>query len=115
MPADSLSVVIYDFETQHWSELVKAPAGSPSWSKDGRYVYFLRVMSAPPAVLRVRISDHKVEQVVDLKNFRMAGYVGFWLGLAPDDSRFCSVTPAPRKFTRSTGRRRKGSDEWRKG
>jgi Tol biopolymer transport system component len=85
MPADSLSVVIYDFETQHWSELVKASAGSPSWSKDGRYIYFLRVPN-DSAVLRVRISDRKVEQVVDLKNFRMAGYFGFWLGLAPDDS-----------------------------
>jgi hypothetical protein len=27
-----------------------------------------------------------VEQVVDLNNFRMAGYFGPWLGLAPDDS-----------------------------
>jgi hypothetical protein len=24
--------------------------------------------------------------VVDLKSFRMAGYLGWWLGLAPDDS-----------------------------
>jgi len=85
MPVDQLNVVLYDFETHHWSELAKGRAGYPSWSKDGQYVYFLRVPN-DPAVLRVRISDRKVERVVDLKNFRMAGYFGFWLALAPDDS-----------------------------
>ena len=85
LPADHLSVVLYDFETQHWVELVKGGAGYPNWSKDGKYVYFLRVPK-DPAVLRVRISDRKLEQVLDLRNSRMGGYFGYWLGLAPDDS-----------------------------
>ena len=85
LPANSQSVVLFDFETQHWSELAKVSAGWPNWSKDGQHIYFLRYQN-DPAVLRVGISDRKVEQVVDLKNFRMAGYFGFWLGLAPDDS-----------------------------
>jgi eukaryotic-like serine/threonine-protein kinase len=85
MPADHLSVVLYDFETQHWVELAKGGAGYPNWSKDGKYVYFLRVPK-DAAVLRVRISDRKLEQVVDLKNSRMGGYFGYWVGLAPDDS-----------------------------
>ena len=45
--ADQLSVVLYDFETQHWSELAKTVAGYPSWSKDGQYVYFLSLPPAP--------------------------------------------------------------------
>jgi eukaryotic-like serine/threonine-protein kinase len=85
IPADQLTVVLYDFETRHWSDLAKGRAGYPSWSKDGQYVYFLRIPNNP-AVLRVRISDRKVEQVVDLNKFRMGGYFAFWLGLAPDDS-----------------------------
>jgi hypothetical protein len=36
--------------------------------------------------MRVHISDHKVERVADLKNFRQAGYFSIWLGLAADDS-----------------------------
>jgi len=86
LPQEWQSLVVYDFETQHWSELAKGSAAYPSWSKDGQYVYLLRVPN-DPAVLRLRISDRKVERMVDLKNFRMAGYDwGFWLGLAPDDS-----------------------------
>jgi len=30
--------------------------------------------------------DHKLEQVVDLKDFTPAGYWGVWLGLDPNDS-----------------------------
>jgi len=32
------------------------------------------------------IRDRKVELVVDLKDFRQAGYWSVWLGMAPDDS-----------------------------
>ena len=85
MPADHLSIVLYDFETQHWNELAKGGVGYPNWSKDGKYVYFIR-QPQDPSVLRVRISDRKLERVVDLKNSRMGGYFGYWLGLAPDDS-----------------------------
>jgi Tol biopolymer transport system component len=85
LPADNSSAALYDFETQHWSELAKGSAGYPNWSKDGQYVYFLRYQN-DPAVLRVGISDRKVEQVVDLKNFRAGGFFGFSLDLGPDDS-----------------------------
>ena len=40
-----------------------------------------------PALLRVGISDGKVEKVADLKNVRPASSIfGAWSGLAPDDS-----------------------------
>jgi hypothetical protein len=58
----------------------------PNWSSDGRYIYFLHYPD-DPAVVGLRISDHKIERVADLKNIALTGYVGhFWLGLAPDDS-----------------------------
>ncbi len=85
MPADSLSLFLFDFQTEKWSELAKARAAFPNWSRDGQYVYFLRWLDNP-AVLRVRISDHKVEQVFDLTNLSTIGNIGPWLGLAPDDS-----------------------------
>jgi eukaryotic-like serine/threonine-protein kinase len=85
MPADSLSLVLFDFQTQKWSQLAKERAGFPSWSRDGQYVYFLRWLDNP-AVLRVRITDRKVEQVSDLRNLPTIGNIGPWVGLAPDDS-----------------------------
>jgi eukaryotic-like serine/threonine-protein kinase len=85
MPANSLSLVLFDFQTQKWSELAKVRAAFPNWSSDGQYVYFLRWLDKP-AVLRVRITDRKLEQVSDLANLPTTGNIGPWLGLAPDDS-----------------------------
>jgi eukaryotic-like serine/threonine-protein kinase len=85
MPSDALSLVLFDFRTQKWSQLAKIRAAFPNWSTDGRYVYFLRWLDNP-AVMRVRIVDREVEQVLDLANLPTTGNVGPWLGLAPDDS-----------------------------
>jgi eukaryotic-like serine/threonine-protein kinase len=84
-PRDTLSIVLFDFQTQRWSELARTPLGFPNWSADGKYVYFLRVPENP-AVLRVRISDRKVEEVANLKGLPITGYWGFSLTLTPDDS-----------------------------
>jgi serine/threonine protein kinase/Tol biopolymer transport system component len=85
MPSDSLSLMLFDFQTQTWSQLAKVRAAFLSWSRNGRYVYFLRWLEKP-AVLRVRINNRNVEAVTDLTNLPTTGNVGPWLGLGPDDS-----------------------------
>ena len=80
--------VLYEFGALRmpvllWTELVQGGFGTESWSKDGVYVYDLLAFPMS-AVVRIRISDHKSEQVVDLKNFTTAG--ANWLALTPDDS-----------------------------
>ena len=85
MPSDSLSLVLFDFQTQKWSQLAKVRAAFLNWSKDGQYVFFLRWLDNP-AVMRIGISDREVEQVSDLANLPTTGNVGPWLGLDPDDS-----------------------------
>jgi eukaryotic-like serine/threonine-protein kinase len=85
MPADGLSLVLFDFQTQRWLQLAKVIAGFPNWSRDGQYVYFLRPLDHP-AVMRIRIADHEMEQVLDLTSLPTVGNIGPWLGLGPDDS-----------------------------
>jgi serine/threonine protein kinase/Tol biopolymer transport system component len=82
MPINSIGLLLFDFETQTWSELLKAEIAFPAWSADGRYVYFLRVPDNP-AVLRLRVSDRKVERIADLKNLPLSGFYGSWLALTP--------------------------------
>ena len=81
---DSSALMLFDFTIQKWQELAKTSCAFNTWSKDGSYVYFLDF--AQNAVMRIRISDRKLEKIADLKNFRQTGYFGVWLGLAPDDS-----------------------------
>jgi serine/threonine protein kinase/Tol biopolymer transport system component len=82
---DSLSLVLFDFQTQKWLQLAKVRAAYLNWSRDGQYVYFLRWLDNP-AVLRVRIADRKVEQVSDLANLPTTGNLGPWVGLDWDGS-----------------------------
>jgi Tol biopolymer transport system component len=82
----ALKLVLFDFETGKWSDLLAGiPINAHNWSHDGQYVYFVRYPENP-AVLRIRISDRKLEQIVDLKGFNPTGLWGDWLGLDPNDS-----------------------------
>ncbi len=85
MNSDSRVLMLYDFQTQKWQELARVTMGFPNWSKNSEYVYFLHEEDQP-SVMRVHLTDHKVERVADLKNFRQAGFFNIWLGMAPDDS-----------------------------
>jgi serine/threonine protein kinase/Tol biopolymer transport system component len=85
MSFDSRVLMLFDFQTQKWQELARVTMGFPNWSRNSDYVYFLHEEDHP-SVMRVRISDHKVEIIADLKHFRQAGYWSVWLGMAPDDS-----------------------------
>jgi DNA-binding beta-propeller fold protein YncE len=85
MPRNTSSIVLFDFQTGKWSQLVETSSGFPNWSADGKYIYFLNI-SENSAVLRVRVTDGKVEVVADLKGFPATGYFTYSLSLAPDDS-----------------------------
>ncbi len=82
---ESRGLMLFDVARQTWEEIAKISLGFPNWSKNGDYIYFLHEENEP-SVMRVRLSDHKVERIADLKGFRQAGYFSIWLGLAPDDS-----------------------------
>ncbi len=85
MTSDSSVILLFDFKTQKWDEIFKGTLGWLNWSKDGQFIYVLD-FTGKGAVLRIRISDHKSERVVDLKDFVTTGLWGGSLSLAPDDS-----------------------------
>jgi eukaryotic-like serine/threonine-protein kinase len=85
--ADSGELKLFDLASQKWLELAKLIVSWPSWSRDGKYIYFGNYVGNDSAIFRVRVSDHKIELVVALKDLRPAfGIFGNWSGLAPDDS-----------------------------
>jgi Tol biopolymer transport system component/DNA-binding winged helix-turn-helix (wHTH) protein len=85
--ADSQKLMLFDRGTGQWTELVNMPIGYPSWSHDGRYLYFDTTFTEDPAFFRVRISDRKLERLASLNGLqRFWGQFGSWTGLGPDDS-----------------------------
>jgi len=84
---DARKLMLYDFNSQKWSELVKVNVGFTEWSKDGKYIYFDTGLSDDPAIYRVRVADRKVERVASLKGFRRVIFAWTpWSGLTPDGS-----------------------------
>jgi serine/threonine protein kinase/Tol biopolymer transport system component len=83
--ADSKTLLLFDFQTQKWSELASGSLSWLNWSHDGKYVYVLD-FRGKNAVVRIRINDRTTEQIVDLKDFVTVGRYGGCLALAPDDS-----------------------------
>ena len=80
------ALMLFDFQNQKWLELAHMPVTFPNWSRDGRYVYF-HSFGKDAAIYRVRVSDRKLERIVDLKGIRLTiSDYGTWCGLAADDS-----------------------------
>jgi len=81
---DSAKLLVFDMQAQSWSELANGSLSWLNWSNDGRYVYLLDSQGTP-AIVRIRIADHKSEQMVDLKDFSATGRFGAALALTPHD------------------------------
>jgi len=77
----------YDFKNPAWTLLAEMPMGYLQWSHRGEYVYFMGYPASGNAIYRVRLSDHKLEEVLSTKNFHQAPFtVGGWMGIDPDDA-----------------------------
>jgi len=87
IPLDSLKLMLFDLTTQKWTELAKIFVAYPTWSRNGRYLYFDGILDNQEGYFRLQISDRKVERILSLKGFQAAGGAfGNWTGLAPDES-----------------------------
>lgn len=84
---DNLKFLVFDFETQKWTELALGAFVNWVVSPDGRYLY-CTTGGSEPNLLRIRFADHHVETVTTLKNIRRAVdvYTGTQLSVAPDGS-----------------------------
>ena len=87
MSNDGNELFLYDFASHAWSKLAEASIGYPTWSHNGDSIFFLNHLAGGDQVFRVSVATHKLEEVTDLKNFHGAPFlIGYWFGLAPDDS-----------------------------
>jgi len=85
MTADSSKLMLFDFQSQKWTEIAGGTFSWLNWSRDGQFIY-MKDSTGKGAVERVRIADHRVDRVIDLKDFVLAGLGGGSVSIAPDDS-----------------------------
>ena len=89
LSADQHYMRILALSTQQWSDLTTGHLLEyPSWSRDGKYIYFQDTTENGLELYRVSVADHKKEQVVSFKDIRRPSlfFGSFWSGLALDGS-----------------------------
>lgn len=72
LDGDSETLIhVFNFKEQQWSKLeLDGDAYFPSFSRDSRFIYFLR-FGRIQGVFRIRVTGGKVERVVDLKDWHL--------------------------------------------
>jgi len=90
------ALMLYDFAEKKWTKLAD---GTPygwgiRWSADARYVYYQHIYGGEEQpIFRVRISDHKVEQIASSQQILRADVLSFSMtGLTPDGSPLASFS-----------------------
>ena len=82
---DGQKLMLFDFSTRRWSDLLKMSVGSTCWSQDSKYIYFDTGLVENPAFYRVRVADRKLERLADLKGLRRVVFAWIpWSGVTPD-------------------------------
>jgi len=81
-------LMLFDTKTSHWSSLVKSEGfGDNLWSHDGKYVYMRESSKGSPRLVRVRIRDGTVEEVLSLKDIpQLVDFFTAWFGLTPENA-----------------------------
>jgi Tol biopolymer transport system component len=81
---DGDKLLLFSFANQKWTELTRTAIGFFDWSADSKFVFFDNGFTTDEAIFRVRLSDHKLEQVASLKDFRrVVTPWNTWFGLTP--------------------------------
>ena len=84
---DGQTLMLFDFTTRKWSDLLHASNGWTQWSADSKYVYFDSGASADPAIYRVSLASRQPERISSLRDFRRVVQPwASWMGLTPDGS-----------------------------
>lgn len=82
----TIKLKIFDFSTKKWSELFQGGVADFGFSADDKFIFYTD--QDKQAMFRIRLSDHKVDQIADLHSIDQPtlSYWPAWTGLAPDGS-----------------------------
>jgi Tol biopolymer transport system component len=88
LTSDYSKVLLFDVvSTKKWSLLATHVSYNLVWSRNGEYLYGDGAPTLNTPWFRIRISDHRLEEMGTFKGVRRAwGIWGPWMGLAPGDS-----------------------------
>jgi len=86
MPLDQKALMLYDRAAGRWTTLTQQGVGDPTWSHDGREVYFQDFLAPGKPICKIAVPEGKPEQVATIDNLLPIAATDYRLiGLAPGD------------------------------
>jgi DNA-binding winged helix-turn-helix (wHTH) protein/Tol biopolymer transport system component len=85
MTLDTMSMRVFSVLSGQWSKLDSGPVAFPDWSRDSRYIYYVK-WTDDRALMRIRAADGKREIIAELKGARYTGFYSLWMQLDPADT-----------------------------
>jgi Tol biopolymer transport system component len=86
LPLTQDRLAVFDLERGTWTNLVNSSTDNPTWSRDGKWIYFYAFGQEGRHIYRVRVADRKVERVASFQDVRRADVLDYaFLGLSPDE------------------------------
>jgi len=83
---DQKALLLFDRKQGQWTTLATHGVGDPTWSHDGRFLYFQDFLEAGKPIYRISVPAGKAEQIAIIANLRPIAATDYRLiGLAPGD------------------------------
>jgi len=99
MRLDQKALLLFDRLRQHWSTLTTHGVGDPTWSHDGRFLYFQDFLEVGKPIYRISVPAGKAESVATINNLHPIAATEYRLiGLAPGDLPVVSARTATVNF-----------------
>lgn len=92
MASDQTRIVVYDGRSGHWKSLVQMNVGDPTWSSNGREIYFQNYELARRPIYKVELATGKLSEVASMAMLHSVPASDFRLiSLAPNDRILASI------------------------
>jgi Tol biopolymer transport system component len=86
MPLDQSALLLFDRTAGSWTTLTRHGVGDPTWSHDGRFVYFQDFLETGKPIYRIAVPSGTPEVVATIDSLRPIAATDYRLiGLAPGD------------------------------
>jgi DNA-binding winged helix-turn-helix (wHTH) protein/Tol biopolymer transport system component len=85
MTLDSMGMKVLSLASGKWTPLDTGSVSFPEWSRDSRYIYYLR-WKGDAALVRMRPGDTKPEFLGDVSTEHFTGFFTSWMSLDPSDA-----------------------------
>ena len=83
---DQRALLLFDRTTQSWKTLATQGVGDPSWSHDGKQIYFQDFLESGKPIYKIGVADHKPKRIYTLESLGTIPVIDYRLvSLAPGD------------------------------